>query len=299
MCRKNRFAGFIPQLLLAALLIPGMAHAQPVLERVSDGSFSRPHDLKLSPDGKRLYVADLGNDAVKVLDPDSLKVLGVIGADQLDDPHDVTFDGQGRLLVADTGNDRIAIFTVSGNGGTFAGALKGGLSGPEGVVVAKDGSVYVANASGHSIVIFRAGRPVRSAGKHGSAPGEMIRPHDIDIAGTGEIVVADPGNNRLQVFSPELKPLAEIGGPSYGFNEPKYFAVAPGGVLAVVDQHNNRVVILDPARKPRWIFPERNAPARERLKGPEGAEIRGNSLWLSDTYNNRILRYRLPDGIFR
>ena len=52
-------------------------------QQKSDTSFSRPHDLVLSPDGKFLYVADVGKDAVKVLDPLTPKTLGAIGASEL------------------------------------------------------------------------------------------------------------------------------------------------------------------------------------------------------------------------
>lgn len=31
----------------------------------------------------------------------------------------------------------------------------------------------------------------------------------------------------------------------------------------------------------------------EPLNQPEGVAVRGDTLWVSDTYNNRILRYRL------
>ena len=45
--------------------------------------FSRPHDVVLSPDGAFLYVADVGTDSIKVLDPSTLVTLGTFGADRL------------------------------------------------------------------------------------------------------------------------------------------------------------------------------------------------------------------------
>ena len=54
---------------------------------VSDRDFSQPHDLVLSPDGDFLYVADVGNDRIKVLDPTTLATLGTFAAGQLSGPH--------------------------------------------------------------------------------------------------------------------------------------------------------------------------------------------------------------------
>ena len=51
--------------------------------KASSGKFDHPHDLTLGPSSQYLYVADMGNHVVKVLDPFSLKTLGVIGQGEL------------------------------------------------------------------------------------------------------------------------------------------------------------------------------------------------------------------------
>ena len=164
---------------LALALLTFAIAASPVwalggaLEAASDTSFARPHDLVLSADAPYLYVSDVGNDAVKVLDPMTLRTLGTIGPDELDSPHDVVFDARGRLLVADTGNDRVAVYEVAGTRGKLVAELTGGLRSAEGVTVGPDGRVYVNSASGHTVAVFagtarvtrwpaRAGRPVDS-----------------------------------------------------------------------------------------------------------------------------------------
>ena len=88
---------------------------RPVLLQISERVFSRPHDLVLSPDGKFLYVADVGNNVVQVLDPASLKILGKIGGGDLIRPHDVAFDKRGRLLVAPReGDGRVVPASLEG-----------------------------------------------------------------------------------------------------------------------------------------------------------------------------------------
>ena len=260
----------------------------------SDGDFSRPHDVVLAPDEQFLYVADVGNNAVKVLDPTTLKTIGVIGEKELRSPHDVAFDREGRLLVADTGNHRIAIFTVNGAQGTLSGKLREGLRKPEGVAVGPDGAVYVTSASRDNVVKFVDGALVGDVGKSGNGPNEFIRPHDIEVTVDGRVVIADPGNNRLQVLSPDLAYITEIGEPAYIFNEPKYFASDQRGRLYIADEYNNRIVILnrDYELFGRVATGERQEGARV-LHHPEGADVSGRRLWIADTGHHRIVLYQL------
>jgi DNA-binding beta-propeller fold protein YncE len=97
---------------------------------VSESVLSRPHDLILSADGRRLLVADLGNHVVRVMDSDTFALVAEVGSSELSAPHDVALDDQGRLLVADTGNNRVAIFELNGITGRLAGQLRDGSDGP-------------------------------------------------------------------------------------------------------------------------------------------------------------------------
>ena len=89
-------------------------------------TYAKPHDIVLSPTGTLLYVADNDNDRIAVLDAQTLKEVGVFAQGEVSAPHDVVFDAQGRLLVADTGNSRIAIYEVNGVSGRLVGSLQGG-----------------------------------------------------------------------------------------------------------------------------------------------------------------------------
>jgi sugar lactone lactonase YvrE len=250
--------------------------------------------LVLSPDGRRLYVADVGNDAVKVLDPESLETLGAFGSDRLDSPHDVAFAPDGRLLVADTGNDRIAVFEIAGTGGRLVGSWSDGMDSPEGVVADPGGLVFVTNASGHDVLALRNGNVVAKTGRRGDGPNEYVRPHDIDLGPDGRLYVSDPGNNRIQVLEKDLSYVSELGGPAYGFHEPKYFALDETGRLFVADEYNNQIKVLDgKRRRALTIGSGRADEGPDLFNHPEGAEVRGQDLWISDTRNGRIVRYRL------
>ncbi len=288
--------------VLAALaglvcLAAGSANGQRVTAELvaeSSGDFSRPHDIVLSPDEQYLYVADVGNDAVKVLDPSTLDTVGTFGGDELSSPHDVAFDADGRLLVADTGNNRIAIFAVDGAGGSLIDTLRESLRKPEGVAAGPDGAVYITSASRDTVTKFVDGVLIGDVGQSGSGPNEYIRPHDIEVTVDGRVVVADPGNNRLQILTPDLAFVRDVGGESYAFNEPKYFASDRRGRLFIADEYNNRIVILDRDYQGfgRVATGERGEGPRN-LHHPEGAEISGRRLWITDTGNRRIVLYRL------
>ncbi len=283
--------------LVSLCLLPGAglaAELSATFVGASDESFSRPHDVVLAPDGRHLFVSDLGNDAVKVLDPESLATLGKIGADELDSPHDVAFDPKGRLLVADTGNDRIAVFEVAGTTGKLVASWSEGMAAPEGVVADTEGLVFVTNASGHDVLVLRDGELVAKAGRRGEGPNEYVRPHDIDLGPDGLLYVSDPGNNRIQVLDKDLAYKSELGGPAYGFNEPKYFAIDDKGRIFVADEYNHQIKVLDEERRLVLTFGTgRKGKGPNRFNYPEGAEVRGDDLWIADTRNGRIVRYRV------
>ena len=275
------------------VLLPSMGWANPQVTAVSTVSLSRPHDVVLSPDGKRLYVADLGNDEIKVLDADSLKPLGAFGGKILGSPHDVIFDARGRLLVADTDNARIAIFAVEGGTGKMVGELKG-LKSPEGVGVGPDGSVYVGDTGANAVVRFDpAGNP-RSVGRKGDGRLEFYRIHDVEVNAAGRVFVADPGNNRVQILTAELQFVLALEGPDYGLRQPKYLNFDDQGRLWVADQHNNRIVGLDGDFKPVLVLPTSEMKkAGMNLNLPEGVHAKADKLWVSDTYNHRVVLFSL------
>ena len=86
--------------------------------------------------------------------------------------------------------------------GTFGKTGPGQVSGANGIVVASNGSVYVADSNNSRVVVFSAGGAYRAKwGSSGIGNGEFANPRDVDIAPNGTIWVADDGNSRAQGFS--------------------------------------------------------------------------------------------------
>jgi len=271
------------------------ALAQPALKATqvaeTTAALSQPHDGALSPDGKRIFVTDMANSQVRVLDAETLRLLNTFGRGELSRPHDAEFDARGRLLVADTGNDRIAIYAIDGAQAQFVEEWKG-LANPEGVAVAPDGRVYATNTGAGSVSIFRNGKLERTVGSYGNGAGQFSRPHDVEVDRDGRVYVVDSGNHRVQLFDAEMNHLA-TSSQSLGLNEPKYLAF-DGEQIWLADEDNHRILLLDRSLEPIGVLgsgrPGRSASAYRK---PEAVLARAPFVWVIDTYNDRIVRLRV------
>ena len=258
-------------------------------EAHSAQSFAQPHDIILSPDQRYLYVADNNNDRIAVLDPQSLAYVGSFAKGEVSEPHDVVFQADGKLLVADTGNSRIAIYEVSGAKGRFVGEVTGDFSRPEGVAVHPNGRVYVTGAGSGNIVALYKGKYIAEADG-------LSSPHDVAIAPDGSVWVADSGNDRLVRMSEDLKILNIIKGAPYQFDGPRYLDFDSKGRLFVADKYAHKIKVLTPDNKLMYTLgQDRSGLGPGLFDRPEGVVIDKQHVWFSDTYNNRIVRYRITE----
>ena len=256
-------------------------------EATSKTPLSNPHDIKLSPDGSRLFVSDVGNDRVVILDPRSLSYITSFGAGEQNGTHDVDFDARGRLYVADTHNHRIAIYELAGNKAKLIGELSEKIRTPEGILAHPNGRIYVTGAGSGNIVAYLSGRVV-------AEQGGLSAPHDIEVAPSGDIWVADSGNNRMLLMSPDLKILRELSGAPYNFSGQRYLDVAPDGTLIIADKYTHSVkVIAANGALMATMGDGRAGRGSDRFRTPEGVELVGDMLWIADSGNDRIVRYKL------
>ena len=251
--------------------------------------FAHPHDLDLDPTGQWLFVADVNHHDIKVLNAKTLEIITAIGAGELDSPHDVHFDDQGRLLVADSGNDRIAIYTLDDLKATLMGELAEGMSSPEGVTSAPGNTIFIASTGNHKILKFKNGKLVKAIGERGDAKLQFVRPHDIELGPDGLLYIGDPGNSRIQILTESLLYNNTLQLSIKPFDEPKYLALDQDNKLFVADQHNNMLRIFDVNR--REVAAITNAGGKS-LNYIEGVEAHNGAIWISDTYNNRIVLFR-------
>lgn len=258
----------------------------------SSTELDNPHDLKLSPDGNHLYVSDVGNNRVAILDPITLEFIAAFGADHQSGTHDVDFDSQGRAYVADTHNNRVTIYEIDAKGrnlsATLVGELKERIRGPEGVLVHPNGRVYVAGAWSHNVVSYENTQIKRELKG-------LSSPHDLELAPDGNIWLADAGNDRMLLLSPDLRILRELKGDPYDFDGVRYQDVLPDGTLIVADKNNHAIKIISPKGKLLKVLgtPKKAGKGPGKFKTPEGIEVREKTIWIADSGNDRIVKYSI------
>ena len=140
-------------------------------------TFNQPHEIRFDKAGN-MYVADMGNHAIRRIDAKTGNVSTVAGTGvagfsgdggpaamaQLRQPHSVQLDPQGNLLICDVGNQRIRKVDVkTGIIDVFAGngerkptadgtAIKDSpLNGPRALDFDPQGNIYLALREGNQI----------------------------------------------------------------------------------------------------------------------------------------------------
>lgn len=258
-----------------------------VYQSASSTPLSNPHDLKLSPDGKYLFVSDVGNNRVVLLDPETLSFVSSFGADHQSGTHDVDFDARGQAYVADTHNDRVTIYRMEDTRATLTGELKGSIRGPEGVLVHSNGRVYVAGAWSGNVVAYEEGRVVNELTG-------LSSPHDLEETADGDIWLSDSGNSRVLLVSPGLKIVRELSRKTYDFNGVRYMDLLEDGTLVAADKNNHQIKFIGPDGKLLLVLGSgRPGKGPGKFATPEGVEVSGNTLWLSDSGNDRVVKYAI------
>jgi len=253
----------------------------------STAELDNPHDLKLSPDGRYLFVSDVGNNRVAVLDPDTLALVSAFGSDHQSGTHDIDFDAAGRAYVADTHNNRVTIYDMDGLSAVLVGELGARIRGPEGVLAHANGRVYVAGAWSGNVVAYAGGMVVLELRG-------LSSPHDLEHAPGGDIWLADAGNDRMLLLSPDLEIKRELKGAPYDFDGVRYQDVLPDGTLIAADKNNHQVKVI--ARDGALLLVMGTGEPGQgpgRFTTPEGIEARGDTLWISDSGNDRVVKYRM------
>lgn len=130
--------------------------------------------------------------------------------DQLNAPEDIDISPDGKMVIADTGNNRVVVWDSNGKPqeayGSF-GTVATWRNSPQfdhpcAVYVHPSKQIYVADTHNQRIVVLDEGGLVVSTwGTQGKDNGQFNLPHGIGKDHYGNIFVLDSGNSRIQVFS--------------------------------------------------------------------------------------------------
>ncbi len=115
-------------------------------------------------------------------------------------------------------------------------------------------------------------------------------PHDLEIAADGDIWLSDSGNDQILLLSPDLKIKKELKGAPYNFNSVRYQDQLADGTLVVADKNTYTVksISADGLLKPPLGTPGKPSKGPNGLRMPEGLEVFGGTLWISDFGNDRF-----------
>ena len=238
-------------------------------------------------------------------------------------------DAAGNFYFSDTSNSRVlkidtlgvlttyagnGTFTYSGDGGPATAA---GLSGPFGLAFDGAGNLYIADANNNrvrkvdtsgTITTFAGNGTAGFSGDGGAATAAVLsNPRAVGVDASGNVYVADSGNNRVRVISPSGS-IATIAGngnaafagdggaaTSAALNFPAGLATDPGGNLYIADSNNGRVRRVNLNGTIATVagggasFGDGGPATSAQLSGPHGLVFDGNgNLFMADSGNDRI-----------
>lgn len=206
--------------------------------------FNQPHSIALTDDDKYLFVADIMNHRIRVIDLKSDIVMSIAGNGEKKLPVDgetflgqpilgpraLFYDGESLWVALREGNsvwrmerDGHRIHHVAGTGksgfsGDGGSAKEATMNGPKGIAKAPNGNIYIVDTENQVIrEIDPANDKIRTvagigpkgrgySGDGGPATEAMMdRPHGIGIGPDNALYIGDTNNHRVRKVIPAAK----------------------------------------------------------------------------------------------
>lgn len=183
----------------------------------SPNAFWGPRDITIDAQD-RLYVTDTGNKRVAIFDLEGnfIGQFGTAGMEpgQFDEQVGIAINSKGEILVADTWNQRIQVFSYdpATNAATYlrgwdvSAWFSNTVENKPFIAVDKNDNVYITDPEGYRVIEFNnEGAYLRSWGDYSTTIDGFGLPSGIKVDSNGSVWVSDAGNNALLRY--ELPPL--------------------------------------------------------------------------------------------
>jgi serine/threonine protein kinase, bacterial len=238
----------------------------------SAAGFSYPSGLVVDSSGT-IYVADYNNHKIRKISPAGV-VTTLVTSPAIYNPIGIAVDGTGNIFVTTEYGQVVYKITSTGTVTTLAGTGYAGstdgtgtvarFTNPRGIAIDGSGNLYVADYSNHKIRMISSVGVVTTlagSGTSGFANGtgtaaSFNYPEGVAVDGSGNVYVADNGNDMIRKISPTGVVTTLAGSRSYGstdgtgsaasFHDPVAVAVDSAGNVYVADYGNNKIRKISP-----------------------------------------------------
>lgn len=276
----------------------------------SGTQFYHPRGVNIDPYNNDVYIADTYNHKIKKFDSNHVYQWSTdIGISRLEPvfPCQVMPQGDGQhFFVSDTGNSQILKYrgyssyaSVVARIGTVRKAT-GVFAEPVGAAVDSDGNIYISDTFNHRIQKFSSDGTVIDKWGYGSGAGgpdaygimywQFTAPKQIWYDKKwDDILIADTGNNRIQVFQPNGTWFTNFG--YYDLLLPMGVTTTSDGKIYVSDTGHNRVVVFSTLGNYLFSFgSEGTGDGQFRSPAYIVADSQDN-IYVADWRNSRIQKF--------
>jgi len=216
----------------------------------------------------------------------------------------------GKILVPDSGNDRIQIFNPDSSLDSTFGSYGTGnnqFKDPGGIAVSPlNGDIFVADWDNHRIQVYDSNFTWQTqlglTGTSGSSSTHFNHPVDVTVDKDGDIYVADYYNYRVQkcslngggysctTFAGVTGTIDDYG--SFDYLMPISVAVDGENRVYVADDWNNRVQVFDPSGAYLTSIGGSWSSDSGEFRFPVGIDIdKDGNVYVSDLRNNRVQKF--------
>ena len=304
-------------------------------------SFNSPNGLAVDA-SSNIYVTDFNNFKIRKITSTGIvstfagsgaigAIDGTAGVASFNYIFGATVDASSNVYIADAGNNKIRKITSTGVVSTFAGSNSiGAIDGtgvsasfktPNGLAVDASGNIYVADQGNNKIrkitptglVSTFAGSGTLGAIDGTGTTASFNIPSGLAVDLSGNLYIADAGNNKIRKITPTGVVSTFAGSGSYGadngtgiaasFNQPIGVAIDASGNVYIAEQGNHKIRKITPTglvstfagSGTQGAIDATGIAASFNYPNGVGIDASGN-IYVTDAGNNKI-RKITPTGV--